>query len=90
MPGTGKTATVKAAINLLQKQAQAGELPKFVLCEINGMKMSSPNQAWVEIWRQFTGKRNQKKSYATAKAALQSHFESDEPNKSKFVLAFQL
>ncbi|KAI0244011.1 Origin recognition complex, subunit 1 [Massospora cicadina] len=63
VPGTGKTATVRAAIRELQGKVdlEVGggflwgltslqELPAFNYLEINGMQVSEPNQTYVKLW----------------------------------------
>lgn len=49
VPGTGKTATVHEAIRYLQQGADDNELPSFQFIEINGMKLTDPHQAYVQI-----------------------------------------
>lgn len=49
VPGTGKTATVHEVIRCLQQAADAEEIPTFRFIEINGMKMTDPHQAYVQI-----------------------------------------
>ena len=55
MPGTGKTATVKATINNLLKEAQSGKLPRFQFIEINCLMLKQPIDAYSAMWRQLTG-----------------------------------
>lgn len=56
VPGTGKTATVHEVIRSLQQAAELDEIPAFRFIEINGMKMTDPHQAYVQIlqvgWRE--------------------------------------
>jgi origin recognition complex subunit 1 len=49
VPGTGKTATVTSVINQLVTLAKAGDLPEFQYVNINGMKLTEPRQAYVEV-----------------------------------------
>lgn len=49
VPGTGKTATVHEVIRSLQQAAEQEEIPPFRFIEINGMKMTDPHQAYVQI-----------------------------------------
>lgn len=49
VPGTGKTATVHEVIRCLQQAAEDDELPSFQFVEINGMKLTDPHQAYVQI-----------------------------------------
>lgn len=55
VPGTGKTATVNEAIRCLKKRVSKGELENFDFIEINGMKLSEPRQAYVQILKQVNG-----------------------------------
>lgn len=56
VPGTGKTATATAVIRALKEEAEKGEIPAFEFVEINGMRITEPRKAYVEINRQLTGK----------------------------------
>lgn len=49
VPGTGKTATVHEVMRCLQHAADVDEIPPFHFIEINGMKMTDPHQAYVQI-----------------------------------------
>lgn len=49
VPGTGKTATVHEVIRSLQTAVEEDELPSFQFIEINGMKLTDPHQAFVQI-----------------------------------------
>lgn len=49
VPGTGKTATVREVMRCLQQAAENDELPSFHFLEINGMKLTDPHQAYVQI-----------------------------------------
>ncbi|KAH0618614.1 hypothetical protein JD844_017989 [Phrynosoma platyrhinos] len=57
VPGTGKTATVHEAICYLQQAAENDELPSFQFIEINGMKLTDPHQAYVQILKLLTGQK---------------------------------
>lgn len=63
LPGTGKTATVTAIIAAL-RTAQP-PLPEFDFVEVNGMRLTDPQQVYVHVMRQLTGRR------CTAKHAAQ-------------------
>ncbi|KAJ3649045.1 hypothetical protein Zmor_020807 [Zophobas morio] len=56
VPGTGKTATVTSVINNLIASAKTRHVPEFQYVNINGMKLTEPRQAYVEILKQLTGK----------------------------------
>lgn len=60
VPGTGKTATVKEVMRTL---TETPDLPPFNFVEINGMRLTEPSQAYVQIWKLLTGQK------ATAEAA---------------------
>lgn len=49
VPGTGKTATVHEVIRCLQQAAENDDVPAFEFIEINGMKLTDPHQAYVQI-----------------------------------------
>ena len=49
VPGTGKTATVYQVISFLHEEYEAGDLPYFRFIEINGMRLTDPHQAYVQI-----------------------------------------
>ncbi|XP_066599778.1 origin recognition complex subunit 1 [Prorops nasuta] len=55
VPGTGKTATVNEVIKCLNKLVTKGTLQQFKFIEINGMKLTEPRQAYVQIVKQLTG-----------------------------------
>uniref|UniRef100_A0A8C7A268 Origin recognition complex subunit 1 n=1 Tax=Nothoprocta perdicaria TaxID=30464 RepID=A0A8C7A268_NOTPE len=57
VPGTGKTATVHEVIRCLQQAAENDELPSFQFIEINGMKLTDPHQAYVQILEFLTGQK---------------------------------
>lgn len=61
LPGTGKTATVTSVVAALRS---AG-LGDFDLIEVNGMRLTDPQQVYVHVMRQLTGRR------CTAKHAAQ-------------------
>jgi len=49
VPGTGKTATVREVTRSLRQACADGDLPSFKYIEINGMKLTEPRQAYVQI-----------------------------------------
>lgn len=51
VPGTGKTATVTSVINHLIESAKNKEVPKFQFVNVNGMKLTEPRQAYVEVFQ---------------------------------------
>ena len=63
LPGTGKTATVTSVIAALRSGGLG--LPEFDMVEVNGMRLTDPQQVYVHVMRQLTGRR------CTAKHAAQ-------------------
>ncbi|MEQ2253369.1 Origin recognition complex, subunit 1, partial [Ilyodon furcidens] len=71
VPGTGKTATVHEVMRCLQHAADVEEIPPFRFIEINGMKMTDPHQAYVQVLQELTG---QKATADHAAALLEKRF----------------
>ncbi|XP_076462383.1 uncharacterized protein LOC143294790 [Babylonia areolata] len=57
VPGTGKTATVKEVVRSLQQAHKSGDLPSFSFIEVNGMRLTEPRQAYVQILKELTGRK---------------------------------
>ncbi|XP_058259215.1 origin recognition complex subunit 1 isoform X2 [Hemibagrus wyckioides] len=83
VPGTGKTATVHEVIRSLQHAAEQEEIPPFHFIEINGMKMTDPHQAYVQILQKLT---DQKATPDHAAALLEKRFSTPAPKKETTVL----
>ncbi|XP_036378275.1 origin recognition complex subunit 1 [Megalops cyprinoides] len=83
VPGTGKTATVHEVIRCLQHAADQDEIPSFRFIEINGMKMTDPHQAYVQILQKLT---DQKATADHAAALLEKRFSNPAPKKETTVL----
>ncbi|XP_064521294.1 origin recognition complex subunit 1 isoform X1 [Pseudopipra pipra] len=83
VPGTGKTATVHEVIRCLQQAAENDELPPFQLVEINGMKLTDPHQAYVQILELLTG---QKVTATHAAVLLAKLFNTPGPKRKTTVL----
>ncbi|KAM9763096.1 LOW QUALITY PROTEIN: origin recognition complex subunit 1 [Menidia menidia] len=83
VPGTGKTATVHEVMRCLQHAADMDEVPPFCFIEINGMKMTDPHQAYVQILQKLTG---QKATADHAAALLEKRFSNPAPRKETTVL----
>ncbi|KAM9848832.1 origin recognition complex subunit 1 [Aulostomus maculatus] len=83
VPGTGKTATVHEVMRCLQHAADMDEIPSFHFIEINGMKMTDPHQAYVQILQKVTG---QKVTADHAAALLEKRFSNPAPRKETTVL----
>jgi len=76
VPGTGKTATVMEVIRYLQENKE--DYPDFNFYALNGMRLTSPEQAYVEMWKQMTGEK------ATAEHAmklLDKRFNTKDPKR---------
>ncbi|KAK2835024.1 hypothetical protein Q5P01_015508 [Channa striata] len=83
VPGTGKTATVHEVMRCLERAAELDEIPPFHFIEINGMKMTDPHQAYVQILQKMTG---QKATADHAAALLEKRFSNPAPRKETTVL----
>ncbi|NWU14804.1 ORC1 protein, partial [Cephalopterus ornatus] len=83
VPGTGKTATVHEVIRCLQRAAENEELPSFQVVEINGMKLTDPHQAYVQILEFLTG---QKVTATHAAVLLAKLFNTPGPKRKTTVL----
>ncbi|ORX70189.1 P-loop containing nucleoside triphosphate hydrolase protein [Linderina pennispora] len=83
VPGTGKTATVREAIRTLQESAEEGDLPQFQFVELNGMKMTEPQQAYTQLWQAITGSKVTPKHAAQL---LESHFSTPSPRRHAYVV----
>lgn len=66
MPGTGKTATVTAAVNALKDLVKRKELEDFRFIEINCLMLKHPLDAYTALWRGLSG------SHTSSKTALQN------------------
>ena len=74
VPGTGKTATVMEVIRYLNENKE--DYPKFNFYAMNGMRLTSPEQAYVEMWFQLT---KEKATPEHAMKLLQKRFETPAP-----------
>uniref|UniRef100_A0A8D0H865 Origin recognition complex subunit 1 n=1 Tax=Sphenodon punctatus TaxID=8508 RepID=A0A8D0H865_SPHPU len=83
VPGTGKTATVHEVIHRLQQAAENNDLPSFEFIEINGMKLTDPHQAYVQILKLLTG---QKVTATHAALLLEKLFCTPKPKRKTTVL----
>lgn len=72
VPGTGKTATVRAAIRALHERMERRKLPRFSYLEINGMKLAGASQAYTELWAALGGGKRLHPRGALTK--LSAHF----------------
>uniref|UniRef100_A0A665W0I9 Origin recognition complex subunit 1 n=1 Tax=Echeneis naucrates TaxID=173247 RepID=A0A665W0I9_ECHNA len=83
VPGTGKTATIHEVMRCLQHAADVDEIPPFHFIEINGMKMTDPHQAYVQILQKLTG---EKATADHAAVLLEKRFSNPAPKKKTTVL----
>ncbi|KAG9351009.1 hypothetical protein JZ751_024898 [Albula glossodonta] len=83
VPGTGKTATVHEVIRCLQHSSDQDEIPAFRFIEINGMKMTDPHQAYVQILQKLT---DQKATADHAASLLEKRFSNPAPKRETTVL----
>ncbi|XP_034635272.1 origin recognition complex subunit 1 isoform X1 [Trachemys scripta elegans] len=83
VPGTGKTATVHEVIRCLQQAAENDGVPSFQFIEINGMKLTDPHQAYVQILQLLTG---QKVTATHAAELLAKLFSTPGPKRKTTVL----
>ncbi|CAI5777168.1 origin recognition complex subunit 1 isoform X1 [Podarcis lilfordi] len=83
VPGTGKTATVHEVIRCLEQAAENNELPSFQCIEINGMKLTDPHQAYVQILNLLTG---QKATAVHAAELLEKTFCKRGPKRKTVIL----
>ncbi|XP_071800120.1 uncharacterized protein [Asterias amurensis] len=84
VPGTGKTATVTEVMSFLRREEEEDEeIPEFTLIEINGMKLTEPHQAFVQILKNLTG---QKATPEHASQLLEKHFTTASGRKTPVVL----
>ncbi|CAG4987048.1 unnamed protein product [Colias eurytheme] len=80
VPGTGKTATVNSALKILKEES---DLPDFQLVEVNGMRIAEPRQAYVQIYKQLTGKSV---VWEQACSLLEKRFTNPGPRRTPTVL----
>ncbi|KAM4640660.1 origin recognition complex subunit 1 [Discoglossus pictus] len=83
VPGTGKTATVHEVIRCLERAVEEEELPSFQYIEINGMKLTDPHQAFVQILKLLTG---QKATADHAATLLEKRFSTPASKRETTVL----
>ncbi|XP_022087380.1 origin recognition complex subunit 1-like [Acanthaster planci] len=84
VPGTGKTATVTEVMSFLRKEVDEDkDFPEFTLVEMNGMKLTEPHQAFVQILKALTG---QKATAEHSSQLLDKYFTSAAGRKQPIVL----
>ncbi|KAF2691121.1 P-loop containing nucleoside triphosphate hydrolase protein [Lentithecium fluviatile CBS 122367] len=77
-PGTGKTATVREVVAQLHASVQAEELDDFIFVEINGMKVTDPNQSYSLLWQAL---REDRVSPSHALELLEREFSTPSPRR---------
>ena len=80
LPGTGKTATVKEVMRTLEEDDSLN----FELVEINGMRLTEPNQAYVQIWSQLNN--GEKVTAEHARNLIENRFTQKAKRKKAIVL----
>ncbi|KAF5301980.1 hypothetical protein FQR65_LT19155 [Abscondita terminalis] len=83
VPGTGKTATVTEVVNSLQQLTKTGKVSPFTYVNINGMRLSEPRQAYVEIAKQLLGKTMR---WEQAQSTLENMFVKNKKKSSPIVM----
>uniref|UniRef100_A0A6P7FC55 Origin recognition complex subunit 1 n=1 Tax=Diabrotica virgifera virgifera TaxID=50390 RepID=A0A6P7FC55_DIAVI len=84
VPGTGKTATVTSVMRQLESSKG---VPKFKFVNVNGMRLTEPRQAYVEILKQLTGKTV---SWEQAQNSLEEIFVKSKKKESIVMLIDEL
>ena len=73
VPGTGKTAVVRCAVQQLEQRRQQGQVPHFQYIEINGMTIPDPTRAYnillQRLGHRSTGAAGGRRPPAPAEAA---------------------
>ncbi|XP_011875831.1 PREDICTED: origin recognition complex subunit 1 [Vollenhovia emeryi] len=87
VPGTGKTATVNEIMKCLKRSVEKGKLDYFDFVEINGMKLSEPRQAYVQILKQLSG---QVLTWEQAYNTLEKRFNSNAKRSMTLLLVDEL
>ena len=78
VPGTGKTATVREVVSQLNASVLAEELDDFIFVEINGMKVTEPQQSYSLLWEALRGERV---SPSHALGLLEREFDHPSPRR---------
>lgn len=83
MCSVGKTATVTQVIKHNQSESKSRKLPAFDYIDINGMRLTEPRQAYVQIYRQLTGKTM---AWAQARDLLEDRFTDNKKSIRTIIL----
>ncbi|XP_046385697.1 origin recognition complex subunit 1 isoform X2 [Ischnura elegans] len=84
VPGTGKTATVRMAVERLKEESQKGNVPEFEFAEINGMRVTEPRRAYSQLLKALTGRAGA--SPEEARDALEQRFSRPAPRRLSTLL----
>ncbi|XP_071444259.1 origin recognition complex subunit 1 [Hetaerina americana] len=79
VPGTGKTATVRMAVERLQEESRKGHVPGFEFAEINGMRVTEPRRAYSQLLKALTGRAGV--APEEARDALEQRFSRPAPRR---------
>jgi len=77
VPGTGKTATVRAVARALTRSAELEEMDPFTFVEINGMKLPDAAQSYSVLWSAVSG--GERAGPKQALANLKARYEKTGP-----------
>lgn len=89
--GTGKTASLRSAVNELQQEQTSGKIPSFEFISLNGMEMRDPFEAYVKLWEALSEDRS-KCTPEVAARNLESYFagESSSEEESERIIVVLL
>jgi Cdc6-like AAA superfamily ATPase len=51
VPGTAKSASIRAVSEALQAERDAGNIANFQFIEVNGMMLTAPQHIYSELWQ---------------------------------------
>lgn len=57
LPGTGKTATVRAVLHTAQTKAASGQWKKFDSAWLNALRLANPSSAFPALYKALTGEK---------------------------------
>ena len=79
VPGTGKTASIRAVAKTLMAELEARELVDFRFVEINGMALTTPPHLYTELWQAVRETQGKKATPAHALELLRKRFTTPSP-----------
>ncbi|XP_028404499.1 origin recognition complex subunit 1-like [Dendronephthya gigantea] len=83
VPGTGKTATVHEVMRSLEEMRSNEQVEDFKFYEINGMKVTQPNQVYVMFYKFLTA---EKVTADHASSLLDKYFNNSAKRKEHIIL----